>query len=89
MTREDFADAVIAYEAITGASETSGGRTARHNAKVGGVAHSAHLAHRAVDVVYDDPPPKEERWSWAERLGLRLIVEDDHDHLQPLDWKAG
>lgn len=30
-----------------------------------------------------------ERTEMARRLGLRLIVEHDHDHLQPLDWEAG
>ncbi len=89
MTRYEFADAVDAYCNVLAASTTSGKRTARHNALVGGVAHSAHIVGLAVDIVYDTPPPKEERWAWAERLELRLIVEDDHDHLQPLDWKAG
>ena len=71
------------------ASETSGTRTEAHNAAVGGVEHSAHLVGLARDVVYDKPVPLEERTEWSRRLGLRLIVEGDHDHLQPIDWKAG
>lgn len=34
-------------------------------------------------------PPVAERGAIAERLGLKLIDEGDHDHLQPLDWRAG
>jgi hypothetical protein len=56
---------------------------------VGGVTHSAHLAGLAVDVVYDAPLAEAMRQGWASRFGLRLIVEGDHDHLQPLDWAAG
>lgn len=89
MTHSDFRHAMMVYCAVLGASETSGGRTRFHNEKVGGVAHSAHLAFLAEDVVYDRPQPERERQEWADRLGLRLVVEDDHDHLQPKDWKAG
>jgi hypothetical protein len=75
------------YRLLTGASATSSFRTAKHNHDVGGVPHSAHLAGLAVDVIYDDPTPTQaERQEWARRLGLKLIVEGDHDHLQPLDW---
>jgi hypothetical protein len=41
------------------------------------------------------PPPEHfkrndrDRGDVAARVGLRLIVEDDHDHLQPLDWRKG
>lgn len=33
--------------------------------------------------------PDAERGQIAERLGLRLVIEVDHDHLQPLGWKPG
>ena len=30
-----------------------------------------------------------EREQLAQRLGLKLVHEDDHDHLQPVDWLPG
>lgn len=89
MTHTDFETAVEHYCALTCASVTSGRRTYRHNLKVGGVAASPHLFNLARDVVYDYELPRELREEWARRLGLRLIVEGDHDHLQPWDWRAG
>jgi hypothetical protein len=89
MTHADFADAVLTYASLTNASATSWFRTPKHNGGVGGVTHSAHLAGLAVDVVYDAPLAEAMRQGWASRFGLRLIVEGDHDHLQPLDWAAG
>lgn len=89
MTRAEFADAVFVYCSIMGASVTSWIRTEEHNQEVGGVAHSAHVAGLAVDVVYRTPWATHEGQEWAERLGLLLIREQDHDHLQPLGWKAG
>jgi len=84
-----FARIVQVYCARTGASGTSWIRTEKHNKAEGGVAHSAHLVGLALDVTYDAPVPLAERIEWAARLGLRLITDDDHDHLQPLDWRAG
>lgn len=88
MTPHDFASALIAYCAATAASVTSWGRTPKHNAAVGGVAESAHLIWTAADVVYDAngvPPPgvTAHRDALAARLGLRLIHEGNHDHVQP------
>ncbi|MGH7730836.1 MAG: D-Ala-D-Ala carboxypeptidase family metallohydrolase [Candidatus Eiseniibacteriota bacterium] len=89
MTRAEFTEAVFTYCCLTGASATSAERSERHNAAMGGVEHSAHLVGLARDVVYADQPPLEYRRAWALRLGLLLIHEGDHDHLQPLDWRAG
>lgn len=36
-----------------------------------------------------DELPFVQRAEIAGRLGLKLIAEGDHDHLQPLDWRAG
>lgn len=89
MTIGEFAEVVNRYAALTHGSATSWFRTLAHNLKVGGVAHSAHVVGLACDVVYDGVPMAvAERVEWARRLGLRLIVESDHDHLQPLDWTA-
>lgn len=89
MTVGEFAEACAMYCLVLAASETSGGRTEQRNAAVGGVSLSAHRFHRGRDVVYDGAPPEDLRIEVGRRLGLRVIVEDDHDHLQPLDWRAG
>jgi hypothetical protein len=89
MTVGEFAEAALLYCIVTNASEVSGRRTALRNAVAAGVAHSAHLAGLARDVQYDGEIPKADRQQWAGALGLRIIFEDDHDHLQPLNWPAG
>jgi len=40
-------------------------------------------------VIIPAKPPLAQRLDMAQRLGLLLLAEGDHDHLQPLDWKAG
>ena len=89
MTLHDFVDAAIRYCAMTSASVTSWGRTTIHNAAVGGVSHSAHRYWLGLDVVYDAAALPEFRLETASRLGLRLIAEGDHDHLQPTNWPKG
>ena len=47
---------------------------------------------QVVDVAAQPPvwaTSRSHRSAVAERLGLRVIFEDDHEHLQPADWKAG
>jgi hypothetical protein len=64
---------------------TSWGGTVKHNAAVDGVADTAHLLWIAADVVYDaGMAPNAVRDSLATRLGLMLIHEGDHDHVQPI-----
>lgn len=79
-----FAAAVVAYCGVTHASVNSWVRTRRHNMDVGGVPYSYHQVGLGADVIYDDPAP-EKTWrvSIANKLGLRCIVEGDHDHLEP------
>ena len=89
MTPADFYDRVLVYCAVLNASMTSGRRTQAHNAAVGGVTHSAHRAGLAFDVVYDQVVSGADRDSWADRLGLKVVIEGDHDHLQPAEWAAG
>lgn len=89
MTPGEFYAIVLAYCAAMGASITSGRRTYAHNATVGGVAGSAHRFGLAFDLVYDAPALPSVRVAMAERLGLKLLVESDHDHVQPLAWPAG
>jgi hypothetical protein len=87
VTPTDFAEAARTYALAHGASVTSWLRTPDRNRRVGGAERSAHLEALAVDLVYDHPIPEPQRRLDAELLGLRLIVETDHDHLQPLDWR--
>jgi hypothetical protein len=89
MTPSEFLSALIVFTIRTHASVTSYGRTSQHNADVGGVPQSAHMYWVAADVVYDGAVPIEYRRECAQRLGLNLIDEGDHDHLQPAGWRAG
>lgn len=89
MTLTEFAWAVYVYCTLAEASVTSWIRTRPRNDRQGGVLHSAHLVGLGVDVVYDEPPSLAERDEWADRLGLKLIAEGDHDHVQPKGWRAG
>lgn len=83
MTPGEFAYALLAYCAATSASVTSWGRTTAHNAAVGGVADSAHRIWTGADVVYDaGMAPDPVRDLLAARLGLMLVHEGDHDHVQ-------
>lgn len=86
MTPEDFRVALQIYCTLTGASVTSYGRTTFHNTQVGGVLFSAHQFWLAADVVYDAPGTDDWRNQVATRLRLHRLVENDHDHLQPVDW---
>ena len=90
MTIGEFTTAVAQYGMLMNASVTSWGRTKAHNAAVGGVSYSGHRFWLGCDLVYDAPePPSGVRQETAERLGLKLLVEGDHDHVQPLTWRAG
>lgn len=84
-----FALAVHTYCTEFKASETSGRRTFKHNHAVGGKSDSAHLFGLGKDVVYDEAPPDVDHASaFLATQGLMLIREGDHDHLQPIGWKA-
>jgi hypothetical protein len=89
VTPHEFYDVLRAYCARFNASTSSYGRTMLHNDRVGGVPGSAHQFWLAADVIYDTPPPHAFRIEIGARLGLLVIDEGDHDHLQPLDWPKG
>lgn len=89
MTVAEFATALQQYCLMTGGSVTSYGRTAKRNREVGGVEYSAHRFWRGADVVYDSPIDEGVAKVTASRLDLLVIREDDHDHLQPLEWLKG
>lgn len=86
MTPEEFGALVVRYRRFIGGSVTSWGRSYHHNQAVGGVPHSPHLEDRGADVRNEGGLSAESRTAYAHSLGLQLIVEKDHDHLQPLDW---
>ncbi len=82
----EFTAAVGAYSIATRASVTSWWRTRAHNTAVAGVHWSPHLVGLAVDVIYDAPGRPAGAVNLARNLGLTLLAEDDHDHLQPAGW---
>lgn len=86
MTPSEFSSALIAYCGWSRASVTSYGRSQERNDKVGGVKYSQHCLWLAADVVYSPCPEPgvAEARKRASQLGLRLIREDSHDHLQAL-----
>jgi hypothetical protein len=81
-----FAEAVAEFAQKFGGSCTSWGRTAVHNTSVGGVHGSPHVSWLGADLVYDTPAPLADREAAAHALGLQLIAEATHDHLQPIGW---
>mgnify|MGYP005815357511 CR=1 FL=1 len=84
MTPSDFADSLRAYCGWSRASVTSYVRSPERNKLVGGAVDSRHLIALAADVSYH--PNVAPRLATAKRqalkLGMTLIREDDHDHLQ-------
>lgn len=83
---DEFARKVTLYCQRFRGSVTSWIRTPARNRLVGGVPRSAHLVGLGADVVPESDEPSDVRHRYAHELGLRLIVESNHDHLQPWDW---
>lgn len=89
MTIGEFAELAVRLRALFRLSATSWGRCIEHNDQVGGVKHSAHLLDLAVDLV----PVREGEvlrvMEMGLRLGLLVIPEGDHYHVQPHGWPKG
>ena len=86
MTPSEFADALRGYCAATRGSVTSWGRSPERNEQVGGHVRSKHMVWLAGDVGYS-PNPRPSLAAArhaAKQLGLKLLRESDHDHLQVL-----
>jgi uncharacterized protein YcbK (DUF882 family) len=83
MTALEFAARVLQLAVAVRLSVTSWIRSPRRNQQVGGVAGSRHLDGCAVDVVLDDPADRPALQRLADRLGLRVLDEADHLHLEP------
>lgn len=79
----DFLQAAHQLALSTGGSVTSGLRTAKHNATVGGVPNSLHLVALALDLVHDTTEGKHRAIELAPLLGLTALDEGDHLHIQP------
>lgn len=77
-----FALAVYRYCVRFRGSVVSGFRTRSRNRDVGGKPDSLHLQGLAADVVLDFNGDDDSRHVAAFDLGLRLVIEHDHDHLE-------
>jgi len=86
MNVASFAAASLTYCQEFKASQTSGYRTHAHNLAVGGKRGSPHRFGLADDVTYDELPPLDQAQKVANLLGLEVIREDTHDHIQPQGW---
>jgi uncharacterized protein YcbK (DUF882 family) len=89
MTPFDFLQARMALAARFRFRETSGYRSPAANQAAGGVTHSAHQHFLAADVILDTTEDRVAFKLAAGRLGLLVLTEEDHEHLQPLDWTPG
>ena len=84
MTPTAFVDQLRAYVAWSRGSVTSYIRSPERNAQVHGHKDLLHLVGLAADVAYspNPTPPIAQAKRRATKLGLRLIREGSHDHLQ-------
>lgn len=78
----DFIDKILALRIETEFSVLSWIRTERRNKSVGGNSNSYHKLALAVDVVCDDDDDNEKLINNAKRLGLGVLNEGDHIHIQ-------
>jgi hypothetical protein len=86
MTVLQFAQAAYVYCQKTAGSCTSWGRTVKHSIAVGGFDGDPHTWWVGADIVYDTLIDEQQAKKLAQSLGLLLIREKDHDHLQPLGY---
>ena len=89
MSPYDFLSAKMQLAARYPFRETSGFRSAMDNAAVGGVHYSSHQFWVGADIILHGDVAHTEIIEAGRRLGLLVLDEGDHLHLQPLDWKAG
>ncbi len=89
MTPYEFLTSLMIYCTRLGGSVTSYGRTPAHDHALRPLNHPPHVAWVGADVVYDARPTEELAVNEARAVGLKLLREVDHDHLQPLGWPPG
>ena len=83
MTAHGFADAVLTLALRFRFSVQSWGRSRRHNADEKGLVDSFHLTWTGADGVLD---PGEDLIAFtlrANQLGVQVVDEGDHLHLEP------
>jgi len=89
VTVGEFAERVVQLVGMYPLSATSWGRTMSQNGRVGGVYRSAHRAWLAADLIADAPLDEADLVEMGRRLGLLVLPEGDHFHVQPLGWPKG
>lgn len=86
LTVVGFVMRVYGLAVVVPGSVTSWGRSLKRNAAVGGDPFSGHLFWLGVDYVADDPRQLERARTYCRLVGLVLVVEKDHWHLEPAAW---
>jgi uncharacterized protein YcbK (DUF882 family) len=67
-------------------SVTSWYRSVAHNATLPGASpHSKHLTGRAIDVLWDKPPPLDAMANVCRAWHFRMLREATHDHIETAD----
>jgi len=82
MTLSAFVQNILTLTTLFKGSVTSWFRSKERNKQVGGHSRSLHLCGLAVDIVLDDDTLKHEFFKMCVRLGLRVVDEGDHYHVQ-------
>jgi len=77
-----FEDKIARLKANYDFSVTSWWRSKKHNTAVGGVPTSRHLVGLAVDIVLDKADDISALKQTASEIGLQVIDETDHLHIQ-------
>ena len=77
-----FEDKIRCLRLLYSFSVTSWIRSRGHNFRVGGVSDSRHLFGLAVDLVFDPGSDMSGFNEKAAQLGLQVVVEGDHLHVQ-------
>ena len=84
MTPGQLKDEVLKYALRWPFSETSGYRTKKRNAAVGGGTNSRHMLGLAVDVVFDEPADRVPCITAmkADHKDWDVVNEGDHVHVE-------
>ena len=87
MNPGDFAAAIIVLGQQFGGSVTSWGRTVKHTVAVGGFDGDPHTWWLGADLVWDQTPDRAALDLAASALGVQVLHEATHDHVQPVGWQ--
>lgn len=77
---------VYGLAVVVPGSVTSWGRSRKRNQGVGGDPFSGHLWWLAADFVPDDWKDEERARVYCRMVGLVLVKEGNHWHLEPAAW---